>query len=100
MMARLTHSTMYEPSVPVGVFRRTLRSVTGFLLPQACVNCRREGELLCYECFAGLERVEGARCASCGELVGAGTDGLCRLRDRSSAAGPTRVCLPLSRCSP
>ncbi len=70
MMARLTQSTMYEPSVPVGVFRRALRSVTGFLLPQACVNCRREGELLCYECFAGLERVEGARCASCGELVG------------------------------
>lgn len=70
-MARETQPLMYEPAVPVGLFRRALRSVAGFLIPQACVHCRREGELLCYECFSGLERVAGARCVSCGEVVGA-----------------------------
>lgn len=64
------HSQMYAPAAPVGLTRRALRSIAGFLMPQACVNCRREGELLCYECFATLEPVAGARCVSCGEVVG------------------------------
>ena len=70
-MARLTQPVMYEPAVQVGVLRRAIRSVSRFLVPQACVNCRREGELLCHSCFEGLERIEGARCVSCGETVGA-----------------------------
>lgn len=64
-------SEMYAPAAPAGALRRAVRSLAGFLMPQACVNCRREGPLLCYDCFTSLERVDGARCVSCGEPVGA-----------------------------
>ena len=43
-------------------------------MPQPCVHCRREGDVLCQDCIANLPRIEGTLCKSCGERIGARYD--------------------------
>ena len=53
-----------------GPLRRTLGAVLSFLMPQPCVHCRREGDVLCQDCIANLPRIDGTLCKSCGERIG------------------------------
>ena len=60
----------YASAENAGALRRALNVVVRFVLPQACVHCQREGELICGSCYADLTPVDGSRCRSCGEAVG------------------------------
>lgn len=61
---------LYAPVKPRGPLRRTLDALLRFLMPQQCVHCRREGDILCEACLANLPRIEGSLCKTCGERIG------------------------------
>ena len=60
----------YAPTERQGLLRRSLGALLSFLMPQPCVHCRREGDLLCQDCRADLRPIEGTLCKSCGERIG------------------------------
>ena len=59
-----------SPRTDANPLRRAVGSVVGFILPQSCVHCRREGPLLCADCHARMELVQGVRCPHCAERIG------------------------------